>query len=259
MTLALYHSPYSTCSQKVRLVLAEKDLDFESHEMNFATEDHLSPDYLELNPNGVVPTLLHEGEAITDSSCIMEYLDEVFPEPRLLPETPAPRAKVRALLRYFEEVPTVAIRFPSFHHVFLPVISAFASQEQFDAGARKRPLRSGFYRKMNSGAGFEAADVEESTRQLQQTIDRLEGLLETRPWLTGESFGVADCCLLPLADRMDDLGMNGLWSERPGFASWLERTRARPSYAKAFYPGLRLSQRPEFEATLGRHTSGSAG
>src|SRR5215510_8769764 len=122
MTLVLYHSPYSTCSQKVRLVLAEKGLDYTSREISFAREEQLAPEYLEINPNGVVPTLVHDGEPVTDSSCIMEYLDEVSPYPPLSPSSALGRGRMRAWLRYFEEVPTAAARVPSFQAVFLPVL-----------------------------------------------------------------------------------------------------------------------------------------
>ena len=78
--LELYHANHSTCSQKVRLCLAEKGLDFEGHLINLATKEQLDPEYLKLNPNGVVPSLVHDGVVIMDSSVICEYLDEVFPE-----------------------------------------------------------------------------------------------------------------------------------------------------------------------------------
>ena len=75
MTIELYHSPYSTCSQKVRLVLHEKGLAFTSHEISFRKEEHLAENYLKINPNGVVPSLVDNNSIITDSSCILEYLD----------------------------------------------------------------------------------------------------------------------------------------------------------------------------------------
>ncbi|MEM1103907.1 MAG: glutathione S-transferase family protein, partial [Pseudomonadota bacterium] len=78
--LALYHSPYSTCSQKVRLCLAEKGLDYEKRDVDLARQEHLTEAYLALNPNGVVPTLVHDDAVVIDSSVICEYLDEVFPE-----------------------------------------------------------------------------------------------------------------------------------------------------------------------------------
>jgi glutathione S-transferase len=113
MALVLYHNPISTCSQKVRLALAEKRLSFESHVINFDRQEHLSEWYLRLNPNGVVPTPVHDERPIVDSSVICEYLDEVFPDPALAPAGAFERAQMRAWMRYFEEVPTVAIRIPS--------------------------------------------------------------------------------------------------------------------------------------------------
>jgi glutathione S-transferase len=100
--LELYNFAESTCSQKVRLCLAEKCLDFIDHRVDYSIREQLSAAYLKLNPNGVVPTLLHGGEPIIESSVIVEYLDEVFPDPPLSPEGPVGRAKMRAWLRYID-------------------------------------------------------------------------------------------------------------------------------------------------------------
>jgi glutathione S-transferase len=107
--LKLFHANHSTCSQKVRVCLAEKGLEWESQIINLATNEHLSPEYLALNPNGVVPTLIHDGAVITDSGVICEYLEDVFPEVPLLPAEPVDRAKARSWIRYFDEVPTAAL------------------------------------------------------------------------------------------------------------------------------------------------------
>jgi len=77
----LYNNAYSTCSQKVRLVLAEKGIHWEDVQISFKDNEHFAPWYLKLNPNGVVPTLQHDDTVVVDSSVIMEYLDEVAPEP----------------------------------------------------------------------------------------------------------------------------------------------------------------------------------
>ena len=244
----LYHSAYSTCSQKVRLVLAEKGIDYRSHEINFAIQEQTSPEYLALNPNGVVPTLVHDGHAVIDSSCIMEYLDEIFAEPRLSPPEAVGRARMRAWLRYFEEVPTAAVRVPSFQTVFLPLLRVMHSGDEFDRAAAQRPIRKGFYRKMNSGKGFTPEELRNSSDQLQQTVDRIDRALEDGPWIMGAQFTLADCCVAPLIDRMNDLGMHAMWQQRPRFADWFKRIRERPAFGRAFYRGSRLSERPEFEA-----------
>ena len=89
MTMILYNAPQSTCSQRVRFVLNAKQLPFEEHKLDLLAGDQLKPDYLRLNPNGVVPTLDHDGAIVIDSSVIMEYLDEVSPDPaRFTPADP---------------------------------------------------------------------------------------------------------------------------------------------------------------------------
>ena len=100
--LELYGAPQSTCSQKVRLTLAEKNLNFVEHKMKLFQNDQLKPEYLKLNPNGVVPTLVDDGTPIIDLSVIMEYLDEVYPEIALSPAEPKQRAHMRAWLRFLK-------------------------------------------------------------------------------------------------------------------------------------------------------------
>lgn len=119
--LELYNAPQSTCSQRVRFVLHAKGLAFEEHRLDLFAGDQLQPTYLKLNPNGVVPTLVHDGAPVIDSAVIMEYLEEVFPDRRtLVPADPLSRARMRALIRFMDEVPTTAIRVPSYNLAFLP-------------------------------------------------------------------------------------------------------------------------------------------
>ena len=75
----LYNAPQSTCSQRVRFVLNAKQLAFDEHRLDLFSGDQLKADYLAINPNGVVPTLVHDGAVIIDSAVITEYLDEVRP------------------------------------------------------------------------------------------------------------------------------------------------------------------------------------
>ena len=119
--IKLYNAAHSTCSQKVRICLAEKDLPFEDIKLDLGkAKDHLKPDYLKINPNGVVPTLVDDGQIVLDSSVICEYLDEKYPDIRLTPDDLVERARMRAWMRFLEEVPTAAVRVPSFNMGFLP-------------------------------------------------------------------------------------------------------------------------------------------
>src|SRR6201998_1311279 len=96
MTFTLYNAPQSTCSQRVRFVLNAKTIPFAEEKLDLLAGDQLKPDYLAINPNGVVPTLDHDGAIVIDSSVIIEYLDETMPEAaNFTPHDPVERARMR--------------------------------------------------------------------------------------------------------------------------------------------------------------------
>src|SRR5712691_2660653 len=103
MAFTLYNAPQSTCSQRVRFVLNAKSLPFDEVKLNLLEGDQLKPEYLKLNPNGVVPTLDHDGQIVIDSTVITEYLDEVAPEKSFTPEHPVRRPRMRALMHFIDE------------------------------------------------------------------------------------------------------------------------------------------------------------
>ena len=235
--LELYHNPISTCSQRVRMVLAEKGLPWTSRHIQFNTNDHLSADYLKLNPNGVVPTLVHDGEVIIESSVINEYLDDVFPEVPLRPHDPLGRARMRAWCQYIEEVPVPSIRYPSFNAYFVPIWRAM-SDEKFIEYTERLPLRKHFYRRMGRG-GFSKEEIDAALERLDQTLARMEAALAHTAWIAGERFSLADTNVMPAVVRMEDLGLAHLWADKPRMADWYRRLQARPAFANAYMPGSR--------------------
>ncbi|WP_375174681.1 glutathione S-transferase family protein [Pseudooceanicola sp.] len=236
--LELLNNPISTCSQKVRLTLHEKGIPFTDTTLNFRKKDHLSPEYLKLNPDGVVPTLLHDGRPVCDSSVIMEYLDEVFPATPLSPTNPYDRAKMRKWLRFIEEVPTAAIRIPSFNKVFVRHRRDL-SQEDLDKDTKARTLRKTFYEEMGRD-GFSDAREAESLERLRETVTRMDGALADKDWLCGP-LTLADFCVVPTIDRMRDLGLAPIWDDLPNFARWWTAMQDRPAYRATYYEGTRVS------------------
>ena len=243
MTLELYNFPASTCSLKVRLCLAEKKLDWVDHRLSPGATDHLTPEYLKMNPNGVVPTLLHDGVPILDSSVIIEYLDEVFPEVKLTPIDPKERAKMRWWLRYFEEKPTGAVRYPTFQKILIRNFKDMSSKE-FKAAAEKRPLKTDFYNRMGRD-GFSKEEIQSALDDISQTVERIDGAIKENggPWIMGDFYSLADICVGPLIDRMEDLGYEDLWEKKlPYITQWLKNLKWRPAYQVAYYPGARYSE-----------------
>ncbi len=191
----------------------------------------------------MVPTLVHDGVPIIESSVILQYLDEVFPEPRLVPADPARRAALRAWLVFVDHVPTPAVRYPSFQFGGLRKKFEQLTEEEFAAKAKKRPLKSAFYEKMIGPAGFPQAEIDKALEDIRKTAARMDKMLaEGGPWLFGD-YTIADIAVAPLIDRMEDLGFAYLWEEDfPRVKDWLARMQARPAYKEAFYEGTRLSQ-----------------
>ena len=250
MALVLYNAKQSTCSQKVRLCLAEKGLDFEEHILDLFSGDQLKPEYLSINPNGVVPTLVHDGQPIVDSSVIAEYLDDVFPEISVRPKDSVQMASMRAWMRFFEEVPAPAIRVPSYNNVFLRNFNGM-SDEEFKAFGEAKPLRKQFFLKMGR-TGYPPEEVDQALERLQLTVDRMALTLQNSPWLAGESYSLADMSIVPVIARMNDIGLAKLWRDVPAVVAWFDRVRDRASYAQAFYPGAMLSEQyPELNLQSG--------
>ncbi len=241
MTFKLYNAPQSTCSQRVRFVLNSKALPFEEVKLNLLAGDQLKPDYLKLNPNGVVPTLDHDGQIVIDSNVIIEYLDEVAPGASFTPEDPVKRARMRALLHFIDEMPAAAVRVPTFNLAFLPKFKAM-SREDFVAMADSKPLRKEFMMTMGQ-TGFPQPEMDAALARLRRAYERMDREIELSggPWLMGEAITLADVSVMPALVRMHDLGMAD-WQDLPRVVTWFDNIRAQPAFQQTFYQGSLLSQ-----------------
>ncbi len=244
MTFKLYNAPQSTCSQRVRFVLNAKELPFSEVKLDLLAGDQLKPDYLALNPNGVVPTLDHDGAVVIDSSVIIEYLDEVAPEPKnFTPHDPVLRAKMRSLMHFMDEMPAAAVRVPTFNLAFLPRFAAM-SEEEFVAFAESKPLRREFMLAMGR-KGFPQKDMDDAMMRLRRTYERMDAEIEKSggPWLLGSEISLADVMAMPAVVRMADLGQDGAWLDLPRVQRWYDAIRAYPAFAPTYYPGSLLTER----------------
>jgi glutathione S-transferase len=251
-TIELYNAPQSTCSQRVRFVLNAKGLAFEEHRLDLFSGEQLKPDYLALNPNGVVPTIVDDGAVVTDSSVIMEYLEEVYPQGRsFVPGDPVKRARMRSMMRFIDEVPAAAIRIPSYNLAFLPHFRAM-SEEAFQALADSKPLRREFLLKMGR-TGFPEAEMDEAIRRLARTVERMDRDIADSggPFLLGKDPSLADISVMPTIVRMDDIRLAHMWNDKPTIARWLGAIRAEPAFAPTYYPGSLLTEKyPQLREAL---------
>jgi glutathione S-transferase len=235
--LELYHNNISVCAQKVRIVLAEKNLPWTNHHLSLAKGDQLTPEFKKMNPRGVVPVLVHDGNIIVESSVICTYLDEVFPDPPLMPANPVERAAVRLWCKLPDDILHMACATVSFAISFGQQL-----KKQAGAGLEERlmkmpdPARRDRQRALIE-KGIETPFFRDHVKVFDKTVAEMEAQLQKTRWLGSETYSLADAEITPYIERMDRLGLSGLWENRRRVADWFARIRARPSYkAISDYP-----------------------
>lgn len=235
--LTLYHHGSSACAAKVRLALAEKHLEWDSRYIDLMKGEQFSPDYLALNPKAVVPTLVHGDDVITESTVICEYLDDVWPEPALMPQDPLGRAHVRIWTKAVDEElhPACSALTYIVSHRHTILRSGTGSFEDFLAagGTEGRAARERKWHWIRQG--LDAPGANDQLRIYAGFIRKMDKALEGRPWLAGEAFSLADVAMAPYLYRLETLSMDALWQDGrlPRAENWLARMRARPSFEAA--------------------------
>ena len=233
--LELYHNDTSTCAQKVRVTLAEKHLDWESHHLDLRTGDQQKPEYLKLNPRGVVPTLVDRGRAVRESNVIMEYLDDEYPEIQLRPADSYGKAQMRLWTKRLDEghhdIATATLSMGiAFRHQYLERgdEACAALIDKIPDPLRRERRRDVIYN------GVQAKEFRTAVIMWARLLDDMEHALSASPWLAGATYSLADAGYTPYLTRLDHLNLLGWLEGRPRLARWYDRVRARPSYAEAF-------------------------
>ncbi|ARD70012.1 Glutathione S-transferase BbdE (plasmid) [Aminobacter sp. MSH1] len=234
--VVLYHGLASTCSKKVRLSLYEKGIPFESKLLDLQKFEQHDSEYLKLNPNGVVPTLVHNGQPIIESSLIIEYIEDAFDGPLLQAKDAFTRYKVAYWLKYSDDVAYKAVYAPTWH-ALKDRASAQLSQEQQDATLSRVPTRErrDRWKKMADG-GYSEDELADAYEKMNACLDYAEKSLEKDgPWLAGEHYTLADIAMIPFIDRIKNLRPEFMESDQyPALNEWYERMSKREAFQKAF-------------------------
>ncbi len=228
--LELYTHPMSPCSQKVRIVLAEKQQAWTGRHVDLAAKENLAPAYLQLNPLGVVPTLVDEGRPVIESSIICEYLEDRFPEPRLRPDDPWQMAQMRFWMKHVDNKvhPSCgALQWPLVMADRLRQMSAAEQDAMIDRVVEK-PRRERQRRLLRHG--YDAPDVADAVAVYERTISDMEQLLAGQEWLAGDRFSLADAAMAPYFQTLYQFGWSDWYRSRPRTTAWYEKCMKRRSY-----------------------------
>lgn len=230
--LELYHNNMSVCAQKVRFTLSEKGQGWTPHHLNLGAGEQKKPDYVKLNPNGVVPTLTHDGTVVIESTVIDEYLDDAFPEPPLKSKNPGERARMRLWTKQLDEgvhaaTGTISISI-AFRYNYITgktpdEIEAILAKIA-DAGAREM-------RRENFLKGVDSKHLKAAVARYDRLLGDMERALGAGPWLAGQDFSLADIGYSPYITRLDHLDMRAFYESKGGnIAAWYDRIRKKKGY-----------------------------
>jgi glutathione S-transferase len=194
--IKLYDFKSSPNCQRVKIVLAEKNLPYQIVPIDLRAQEQKTPDYLKLNPYGKVPVLTDDDTVLYESCIINEYLEEKYPNPPLLPKEPGKKAKARILVDY--------------------------GMAHFDGPYQK--LRTEL---MKEPQEQNKQVIDSAKNELKKLLQRFESELGDHQYLTGD-FSLVDADLLPRLTRLEGFGVLPDPS-LPRLEKYMERMKARPS------------------------------
>lgn len=230
MALTLYHNAMSSCSAKVRMVISEKQLEWDGVHLDLRAADQQQPDYIKLNPNKVVPTLVHDGAVIIESNVICEYLDEAFENQPVRPGDPVKRAKMRLWTKQLDEGVHASTAIISnciaFRHQHLqkPPEAIEVWLNNIVNPVKRDRLRKGIE------MGMDSPDFADAVMRYEKLLNDMEAALSITPYLVGDELSLADMSYAPYMARLKHLGFEKRIAARPHTAEWAKRLMTKPSF-----------------------------
>lgn len=220
--------------------MAEKGLEWDGVYVDILKGEQFEPGYLKLNPKGVVPTLVYNGEVVLDSTVIIEFLDQLTPETSVHPKDPMERAQARYWTKAVDEdlhPACGAVTFVCSHrHTVLKnlgeegVKKFLASTPPMSVTSNWKDLKDSYTR-----YGFEAPGAVEKVRLYDSYLRKMEDALQGgNDWLVGNRFSIADIAMTPYVNRLAMMSMRGMWENGrlPNVERWFAAIEALPNFKK---------------------------
>lgn len=240
--LALYHNDMSLCAQKVRVGLAEKGLEWEDRHIVLRSGEHQKEWYRKLNRRAVVPTLIDGDYVITESNVILEYLEDRFADPPLMPKDPFGRAKVRLWTKQLDEdihdASAAILSFGiAFRHQYLQRGELGRQMLEQIPNIFKRERRRDVIEKGAQSQHFFIA-----LQRMIQLLDEMEQSLSEHSWLAGGAYTLADVAFTPYLARLEHLNLLRMVEPYAEVSGWYARCQQRPSFQDA----IRRWENPDY-------------
>ena len=230
--IILYDFDSSPCSRRVKITLTEKGLDYSVQTVDLGKMQQKTPEYLRINPNGLVPTLVHNGRTLFESSVINDYLEDQFPAVRLWPETP--QGKTAAQGWQNQELAMARVYRPlMYSRVMGPLHRIACSEQEFltiAAQATDNPAHLAWEKKIWNLKVLSLTEQDACLRYLARFADRVERALEGKCYLVEDRFSVADIAVFPRLDMFPNVGFALSVHEYPNINRWMQTLSQRHSF-----------------------------
>lgn len=242
-SIELYHSPGSLYSQIVKLVLAEKNIQWSSHLLNLFTFENLQPNYLKLNPQGFVPTLVDGDKVICDSVAIMYYLDRKFPNPKLTLAESESQKKMHYwidLQQHFPMTEIIYSNYKGFDGMVLRKSIQIKEKHILRLLKTNPDLKKKYTDKLENIKELNQT-IKDSQKmihinaQIEPTLDKLECQLRQTEWLGNNNYSLADVLWTATLHHLEELNFAHLWSQekRPAIDKYFQCLKTRPNFKTA--------------------------
>jgi glutathione S-transferase len=251
--LELYHSGLTTCSKQVRHCLREKRLPYASRYVELWRFENLSPSYLKLNPNGVVPTLVHDGTPIINSFCINEYVEDAFPEPPLRPADLKERARMRYWAWTADEIHLQLARLTHARMLQRSVNELTPEDQKIMLEHTPVPDKRERWRVLTKG-GYSTEQLDAALDNVMFVFGRIDQEIGRRgPWLAGATYSLGDISMLAIVHRISEIYPGRLdRTAFPHLMDWWDRNMARPAAQFVYADGTdETPQRPPKKSVAG--------
>ncbi len=243
MALDLYHWEPTANSGELLICLEEKGVEFASHYVDLLAFEQHSPKFLALNPRGQVPVLVHDGQVLTETTLILEYLDAAFPAAPLAPSTAVDRYRMRVWTKLANDYFAPPLTLLGWHLRMAPKMKG-----RDVAGMLHRLATLPRDRQASWKTALEDSYTEDELARARQQLEiiaaRLEEALTASPWLAGADYSLADIAIFPMANALQRLLPELMsFSSRPRVSQWLRRMKQRAAVESAL--AMARSARPE--------------
>ena len=229
--LHLYHTARSNCAARVRLLLAEKQLPWTSHHIDLGKKENISPEYFGINPKGVVPSLIDDGNVVVESNDILLYLEEKFPDPGFREVSNDSQQEIDHWLQQSGDLHLPAIKTFQYYKINAKLLPKTEEEETLYAELQKDPEMLAFHAKHSRGRSFTDEDADNAVALLDTAFKKMNAAIAEGGYLVSDVYTLADISWSPTITTLIAGGFN--FDPYPSVEEWYERVSNRPQFQEA--------------------------